>query len=89
MVGDPIHHGIVCDESNDLHPAAAFRAEHRIDFINLADHLSPALGRDAPELVLDNPERKSRKARFLDLPRWALAYNPYYAELSISRNNAP
>ena len=31
-------------------------------------HLGPALRRDAPELVLNNPERKSRKARLLDLP---------------------
>ena len=41
--------------------------EHRVHFINLADHLSPAPGRDALELVLSNPGRKSRQARLFDL----------------------
>ena len=42
MVDDAAHHGIVGEESDDLHGAAALRAEHRIGFIDFADELSVA-----------------------------------------------
>lgn len=51
-------------------------AEHRIDFINLAVYLSPALGNDVPELILDNPERKSCSARLLDLSPMGVGLEP-------------
>jgi len=57
VIDDPVHHGIVCKEGDDLHHATALGTDERIDFINLADHLSPAPGSDGSELVLNNPER--------------------------------
>jgi hypothetical protein len=73
VVDDSVHRREIREEGNDLHRAPAFRAKKRVDFVDLADHLGPALGRDAPELVLNNPERKSRKARLLDLPPMGIA----------------
>ena len=68
VVDDPVHSLIIGDEGDDLHRPSALGTDYRVDFINLANHLGPALGRDAPELVLNNPERTSLKARLLDLP---------------------
>jgi hypothetical protein len=44
VIDDPVHHGIIGEESDDLHHAAASRAEERVNLINLPDHLGPALG---------------------------------------------
>jgi hypothetical protein len=35
VVNDPVHYGIVGEESDDLHRGAAVRADHRINFIDL------------------------------------------------------
>ncbi len=51
VVDDPIHHGIIRNKSDDLHLAAALRADEGINFIHFADHLGPALGGDSPELL--------------------------------------
>jgi len=79
MVDDSVHHIEVGKEGDDLHRAPTLGAEHRVDFINLPDHFGPALGRDAPELVLNNPERRSRKARLLDLPPMGVGVQPIIA----------
>ena len=55
-------------EGDDLHRPSAFGTEHGVDLADLPDHGRPALGRYAPKLLLDNTERKSRKARLLDFP---------------------
>jgi len=68
VVDDAIDYREVAKEGDDLHRAPAVGAEQGIDFVDFTDHLGPAFGRDAPELVLDNPERKRPKARLLDLP---------------------
>ena len=54
LVDGAVHHGIVGKESDDLHRAAALRADYRINFIGFADHLDPALGGDRPELPLNH-----------------------------------
>jgi hypothetical protein len=51
VLDDPVHNGILRKESYDLHPPSALRAEHRVLFIDFADYLGPALGRDT--IVLD------------------------------------
>jgi hypothetical protein len=51
VVDDAVHHGIVGKESDNLHRAAALGTDHRVDFINFTNHLSPALGAEGPELV--------------------------------------
>jgi len=56
VVDDPVHHGMVGEEGNDLHGVPALRTDERVHFIDLPDHLSPALGRDGPEFVLNNPK---------------------------------
>ena len=63
---DPIHNSIVGEESDDLH-VTAVGAEHRVNFVDLADHLGPALGRDGPELLLDNGEGGRPQACLFDL----------------------
>ena len=68
MVDDSIHHLMVGEERDDLHGAAAVRTKHRVNLIDLTDHLSPALGGDGPELLLDNEEGRKRQSRLLDLP---------------------
>ena len=68
VMDDPVHYGVVREESDDLHRAAALRTDHRVDLIDLADHLGPALGRERPELLLNHPEGKRPKACLLDLP---------------------
>jgi hypothetical protein len=54
MIDDAVDHSIVCNKGDDLHPAAALGADHRVNLIHFADHLCPALGGDGPELFLDN-----------------------------------
>ena len=67
VVDDFVHHGIVGEEGDDAHLAAAFGAGQRIDLIDLADHLGPAFGGETPEFVFGNPERKSGEVCLLDL----------------------
>ncbi len=55
MIDDPVDHGIVCQEGNDLHLSAALRADQRIHLVDFADHLGPACGGDGPELFLNHP----------------------------------
>jgi hypothetical protein len=57
VVDDAVDHGIVGEESDDLHRAAALRADHRINFIDFTDHIGPAFGGDGPELFLHHPEK--------------------------------
>jgi hypothetical protein len=65
VTDNPVHHGIFCKEGDDVHMATALGAEHGIDLVDLADHRGPALGGEALELVLNNPQRKSREARLV------------------------
>jgi len=44
MVDDPIDSLIISDEGDDLHRASALGKDHRVDLIDLANHLRPALG---------------------------------------------
>ena len=57
VIDDAIHHGILREKGDDLHPASAFRAGHGVDFVHLPDHLGPALGGETAELV-DIDERE-------------------------------
>ena len=54
VIDDPIHDGVLREEGDDLHPAAAPGTDHRVDLIDLADHLGP----DLPPLT--GPALKSR-----------------------------
>jgi len=72
VVDDPVDDGVLREEGNDLHPAPAFGTEHGVDFIDLSDHGRPALGRKAPELLLNHPEGKVLWRDWI-LPRCALA----------------
>ena len=58
VIDDAVDQGIVGQESDDAHRPSASRAEHRVNLIHLADHLSPVLGGDGPEILLPLPERK-------------------------------
>jgi hypothetical protein len=62
VVDDSVDYAIVCEESNDLHRGAALRSDHRVNLIDLPDHLCPALGGEGPKLPLQHPERKRPKA---------------------------
>jgi len=68
MIDNPVHGGIIGDESDDLHHSPALRAKHRVDFINLANHLRPALGRDALLFLLSHPQNQRRDARLPHFP---------------------
>ena len=68
QVGDfPIHGGMPREEGDDAHRPSAAGAGQGVDLVNLADNGRPALGGDAPQLLLDNAQRESRKARLADL----------------------
>jgi len=49
-------------EGNDLHPTYTARTKQRIYIINFTDYLGPALGGDAPQLLLDKAQRESLEA---------------------------
>jgi hypothetical protein len=68
VIDDPVDHRIVSQVGDDAHLSAALGADQRVNFIDLTDHLGPALGRDGPELLLEYPERERHQARLLDLP---------------------
>ena len=52
VVNDLLHHGIVSEESDDLHVAATLGADHGVNFEDLADLLGPALGGRTSRLLL-------------------------------------
>jgi len=68
VIDDTVDHGIVGEEGDDAHLAAALRAEHRVNLIDLPDHLGPAFGGEGTELLLHHSERNRHQARLLDLP---------------------
>ena len=76
VVDDAVHHGIVGEESDDLHRAPALRTDQRVNLIDLADHLGPALGREEAGLIRQltwpsfSKERRSREStgRIMYLP---------------------
>jgi len=57
VVDDAIHHGVGCEERNDLHRGAALRTGHGVDFKNLADHLCLSPARDSRALLHDDERR--------------------------------
>ena len=68
QVGDfPIPGGMPREEGDDAHRPSAAGAGQGVDLVNLADNGRPALGGDAPQLLLDNAQRESRKASLADL----------------------
>jgi hypothetical protein len=81
VVDDSVHHGGVGEESDDAHLSAALRAEERVNFIHLTDHLSPfgaqelhtdKTGQDLVAEKLGQPRVVERgdlveKARFIHL----------------------
>ena len=68
MVDNPVHHGVLGEERDDLHRTSASGTGQGVDFIDLADHGRPSLGGNRPQLLVDDPERQVRKARLADLP---------------------
>ena len=56
VIDDPVHYGIVREEGHDAHSTAALMADYRVDFINLADHLSPAAAGDLRAVLLEDQE---------------------------------
>jgi len=68
VVDDPIDHLIVREEGDDLHPASALGAKHRIDLIDLADRDRPAFGRDGRRIGLGQAKGVRALPRFPDLP---------------------
>ena len=59
-----------------LSSAAALGADHRINFIDLPDHLRPALEGDALQVLLDQPERRRTQTCLLDLSPVGVGVQP-------------
>jgi hypothetical protein len=57
---------------------------HHIIIEDLADHLSPAFGREGPELLLDNPERERFQARLPDLPSMGVGVEAEIADCDLA-----
>ena len=76
MVDDPVHGGIIHDESDDFHRATAFGANHRIDLVDFPDHRRPALGWDALLFPLCHPEGEGRDPRFPHLSPVGIGIKP-------------
>jgi hypothetical protein len=68
VVNDPVHHRIVCQESDDLHRPAALGEEHGVDLVDLPDHGRPFLGGDGPRLFLDDQKLMTNFLRLADFP---------------------
>lgn len=68
VIDDSIHHGLICEESNDPHFSAALGADHGVDFIHLTDHLGPAFRGNGSELRLHHAEMGNFAACLLDFP---------------------
>jgi len=68
VVDDFVDHRKVRNKGDDLHRAAALRAEEGVNLVDFTDHLGPAFGGDGPELVLSHPQGQGPKARLLDFP---------------------
>jgi len=43
VVDDAVHSLIIRDEGDDLHLTAALGTDHRVDLVDLPDHLGPTL----------------------------------------------
>lgn len=56
VIDDAVNHGIVGDEGDDAHLSTALRADQRVDFKNLADHLCPFAARDSRAFLLNDDE---------------------------------
>jgi len=56
VIDDHVHYGIVGEEGDDLHHRTALRTQQRVNFINFADHLSPASAGNSLEFLLDKEE---------------------------------
>jgi hypothetical protein len=56
VVDDAVDHAVSGEKGDNLHPGTALRADHGINFIDLADHLGPAFGGDGAGLVVYDPE---------------------------------
>ena len=76
MINNPIHDGNLREEGDDLHPAPAFRADHRVHLIDLPNHGRPTFGRKAAELLLNDPEHRGTQTRLLDLPPMGVGVQP-------------
>ena len=59
VVDDPVHHGEIREESDDLHRPTALRADERVNFINLPDHYGPAPAGYPRAFFLDDQELRS------------------------------
>ena len=59
MINNPVHNGNLRDEGDDLHPAPALGADHRVNLIDLPDHGRPTFGRKTPELLLNDRSEKA------------------------------
>jgi len=68
VMDDFVHHGIVGEESDDLHRPAAPDTGQGIHLVHFSDHFGPALGGDRAELLLLHPEREGLQACLPELP---------------------
>jgi len=84
VVDDPVHHGIVRQEVDDLHRSPALETRYGIRLVDLADHRGLALGGEAPEFLLDNQERKRPKACLPDLTSVGIGVQAVIAESEIT-----
>ena len=47
VVGDPVHNGIVRDESKDLHSTLGPGADHRVNIVIFLRHFGPSVRKDS------------------------------------------
>jgi len=59
VVDDAVDRLIVGNEGDEAHRTAALRASERVEFIDLADHLSPAAAGDLLSLLDDQELMRS------------------------------
>jgi len=76
VTDDPVDDRVLRKESDDLHPPAAAGTNERVDFINLPDHLGPALGSDGLRLLLDHPQGHGNTACLPDFPPVRVGVEP-------------
>jgi hypothetical protein len=80
VTDDPVDDRVLGQEGHNSHPPPATRTDHRINLVDLADHLGPALGSDGLRLLLDHPQGHGNTACLPGFPPMGIGVETVVAD---------